>query len=313
MLAAHLTITQTTPANCQPMIPSVNPKIKHILLFLASLLAVLVGLAASPLYPEQPATASGSSWLHDLKTAQAIAHNPTKPIYVHVYADWCPNCKTLKKTVYPSAGIAPLLESYVKVEINGERDPDFASRYQIRGYPTLLFMDPNGYILSKVEGSLTHSRLKELLERNLKLANLEEQLLRQKTAQPDAAAPAFRLGVYYSEIDRHRQARELFLFVWRRPVNPENQPYRGDAIFNAAVSSMELGEYSAAAEQWSNYIDFKEVQDEDFASARLYRGISLVELGERKRAVEDLQYARNRLLSPAGKKIAERYLLRAQS
>ena len=73
------------------------------------------------------------------------------PVLVDFYAPWCGPCRRL----------APALEQTAKkfsekarvVKVNVDDEPELASRYQITGVPTLLFVK-DGQVVERVVGVL---------------------------------------------------------------------------------------------------------------------------------------------------------------
>lgn len=249
-------------------------------------LSLLVGflLFASPIM------ADNRRWTTSLPEALAEAKQLNRPIMVHVYADWCPSCKMMKREVYPAPMVSRELDHYVTASINGEKSPSLMDRFQIRGFPTLLFMDKNGALLDRVEGGMDAASLARLLRQDLQKAERESVVLSDLRRDPNSVMANFNAGVYYSELGDHTKARGYFVRSWRSPAaDPSGKKL--DSLYNAAVSSMELKDYPAAITYWSNYISAHPRQDLDYANARLYRGLSLKYTGEKKRAAEDLRYA----------------------
>ncbi|MCK5661320.1 MAG: thioredoxin family protein [Methanosarcinales archaeon] len=81
------------------------------------------------------------------------SNNSGKPIMVDVYADWCGWCKTLDEETYSDARVIELAtDSFISVKVNGDDDYDFAMKYGIRNYPTILFTDSEGNEIHRVIG-----------------------------------------------------------------------------------------------------------------------------------------------------------------
>ena len=82
-----------------------------------------------------------------------LAKASNKPIFLMVYADWCPHCKNLK-AVFNDAEIKKLSESMVMVRQNSESDDAgwLASRVGSFGsyVPRIFFLSPEGAVKPEI-------------------------------------------------------------------------------------------------------------------------------------------------------------------
>jgi thiol:disulfide interchange protein len=110
--------------------------------FLATLLATSL-----------PLLAQGTlNWEHDLAAAQKRALKEGKPLFVDIWAEWCPPCQHLKNNVFPSPDAQKALARYVPVSLMTEtkgRQPNpanmkIAAQFRVEAYPTLLILDGHG-------------------------------------------------------------------------------------------------------------------------------------------------------------------------
>lgn len=98
------------------------------------------------------------------------SNNSNKPMMVDVYADWCGWCKTLDEETYSDPRVIELaVDDFISVKVNGDYDSDFAMRYGIRSYPTILFLDPDGNELHRVIGFRNADRFLD----EMKIASLK--------------------------------------------------------------------------------------------------------------------------------------------
>jgi len=94
---------------------------------------------------------SGDEW----KEAKAMAIKTSKPIYIDFYTSWCPPCKKMDKTTFADSTISVLLnEQFIAIKMNGEKliNKEKVTNYDIKVYPTSVFLNSNGKLVSKEEG-----------------------------------------------------------------------------------------------------------------------------------------------------------------
>ncbi len=90
----------------------------------------------------------------DWKDLLADAKAQRKLIFVDVYADWCGPCKMLDRDVFSSKEVGKKFNSYF---INHKADAEkggsaIAARYNVRAYPTGLFINGDGELVHTVTG-----------------------------------------------------------------------------------------------------------------------------------------------------------------
>lgn len=95
----------------------------------------------------------------------AEAQKSDKKILVDVYTDWCGWCKRMDRDVYANNKVASYLtQQYVLVRVNAESSEELhykgktysemglAEEFKVTGYPTILFLDPNGNHITSLPG-----------------------------------------------------------------------------------------------------------------------------------------------------------------
>lgn len=94
--------------------------------------------------------------------AKAKAEN--KLIFMDAYTTWCGPCKMLQKKVFPDAALGTFFNKQfinIKVDMENGEGPSLAAKYPVRGYPTLMFIDPN--TLKVVNSVLGYREANQLL------------------------------------------------------------------------------------------------------------------------------------------------------
>lgn len=84
------------------------------------------------------------------KTALENAKNQGRPLFVMLYADWCPHCNQMKKEVFSDPAVMDFLnKNYVCVWKNVEKEEGITlkDKYNTKSLPTFLFIDPKTEIL----------------------------------------------------------------------------------------------------------------------------------------------------------------------
>ena len=98
----------------------------------------------------------------DLKTVLKQAERENKLVFVDIYTTWCLPCKMMNQDVFTHEPTADVInKSFISYKVNAEKDngPIMAFNYDVVTYPTLLFLDAQGNVLERKEGSAYHKEL----------------------------------------------------------------------------------------------------------------------------------------------------------
>ena len=94
---------------------------------------------------------------NDLDAAKEMALESKKLIFVDAYATWCGPCKWMSANIFTNDLVADYYnENFVNLKLNMEKGDgkDFAKKYSIRAYPTLVFIDGEGNVHHRKVGAL---------------------------------------------------------------------------------------------------------------------------------------------------------------
>lgn len=119
---------------------------------------------------------------HDKALASASASG--KPAVLVLYADWCQWCKKLFEESFIDPRIGTLNDRFVWIKVNSDRLKDYGTKYEQKGFPTIIFFNPDGTIAQKVEGYLDAAALREALrtligDRHDKVLPKQDEALRK--------------------------------------------------------------------------------------------------------------------------------------
>ena len=87
----------------------------------------------------------------------ALARREAAPrhalVVVDFYTDWCGWCRVLDRAVYPDPAVRRQLDRAVFLRLDAEREgAEAARRYRVDGFPTIVFIDPDGKEVGRIRG-----------------------------------------------------------------------------------------------------------------------------------------------------------------
>lgn len=91
------------------------------------------------------------SWDEVLK----LAKKENKMVFLDISASWCGPCKMLKANTFPNQEVGKFYNAnFINVAVDGEKGEGvtLARKYKISGYPSLLFINPEGKIIAQTAG-----------------------------------------------------------------------------------------------------------------------------------------------------------------
>lgn len=108
------------------------------------------------------ASAAGDAWMTDFEAAKEKAAAEQKPLMLEFTgSDWCPPCMMLNKEVFSKAAFQDYAaDALVLVKLDFPRSKPqadelkaqnraLAEQYKIRGFPTILFLTPEGAMIAQ--------------------------------------------------------------------------------------------------------------------------------------------------------------------
>jgi thiol:disulfide interchange protein len=136
------------------------------LLLLAAGITLVILVASGFTKANKTAESEGGIQFHKgtWSEALALAKKENKLVFLDISASWCGPCKKLKANTFTDAEVGKYYNStFINVELDGEKGEgiNLARKYGVRGYPTLLFINPNGEI---VQGTAGYHNAKQFLE-----------------------------------------------------------------------------------------------------------------------------------------------------
>lgn len=123
---------------------------------LKSIALVAIALLYIQATPPSISNSEGISFFQGTwEEALAKAEEENKVIFLDAYASWCGPCKLLKRNVFSDATVGEFYNSnFINVAMDMEKGegPKIASKYGVRAYPTLIYINGDGSIANKAVG-----------------------------------------------------------------------------------------------------------------------------------------------------------------
>lgn len=111
------------------------------------------------------AESGGISWFRDLGKASEVANKANQPMMIEFWADWCPACKVMEKSIYTDPQlIAAVNGKIVPVRIHFDLQKELAQKYNVPALPYIVFTDSNGTELMHHRGILDAEELTAVIK-----------------------------------------------------------------------------------------------------------------------------------------------------
>lgn len=206
-------------------------------LMLLSLLCACAGAQASPSTEGALKLGFGTDKQAALKQASA----EQKPLFAFFTTDWCSWCRRLEADVLGSPEFLAGSAGWVKLVIDAEKGDgvDWAKRFHVSGYPTLILLDPSGTEIDRQSGySPMPEFLKTFQDYQQGIGTLQA-LRTQLAAEPDNQALALRVAGKLAARGQGEEAKT----AWQAIQAADPQNLRGGA--DEAAGELALLEFKA--------------------------------------------------------------------
>lgn len=184
----------------------------------ATLLLLVMG--ASPVAAQSPEV----QWRADLSLDEALALAQAQGtlVMVDVYATWCGPCHMLDQQVFNQTQVTAVTDTMIALKIDAETSPGevLVERYHVVGYPTVLFLAPDGREIDRIFGFLEAEAFARTAQGYQEGQGTLEALEGQLSAEPDNLE--LRYDVFFRNVVRGRETRALRLAESIHHRDPRN-------------------------------------------------------------------------------------------
>ena len=183
------------------------------------------------------------AWRPELEAARKEAADGGLCTLLYFRADWCSPCRLMGQGTFLLPAVAQFINRhFVPVKIDdSEGRSEVSKRYEVRVYPSVLFLDPAGEPLHMVLGP----REPEPFYRIMKQVEEVPRLMERQHAHPDSLKANFALGNALATLNHLRRAAPYLEKA--AALDPENEAgRRSQARLILAVVPLEDGDSTQA-------------------------------------------------------------------
>jgi len=104
--------------------------------------------------PSEKPSKEEIKWVRNLREGLQLARMENKPVMIDMTADWCYYCKVLDKKTFPDKRVVEKSKDFVMIKFDATRQTpevrDILAKYEVTGFPTLVFVDTKGEVFQLV-------------------------------------------------------------------------------------------------------------------------------------------------------------------
>ncbi len=144
--------------------------IAYILLLLPALLLLGCKGSKKTTSTSKPAAKNSVNFVDSdtLSELLDLADRKNKLVFVDFYTDWCMPCKLMDQDVFTDKKVKAFFDkNFISYKVNAEKGNgvNLATVFEVRAYPTLLFLNEKGQVIEKKEGALYPTGLLDFAQR----------------------------------------------------------------------------------------------------------------------------------------------------
>jgi thioredoxin-related protein len=141
-------------------------------------------------------TVHAIAWLYDLRIALDRAGKEGKPVLVDFYTDRCGWCKKMDLDTYGDRSVNAIASDFICVKVDGARQRGLVKKYNIRAYPTTLFLNDKGAVIQRARGYIGPGRFNKIMRSVL--AEYSPRVKKGKKIEKARKSPFKLSGIFHS-------------------------------------------------------------------------------------------------------------------
>lgn len=146
---------------------------------------------------EQADTGAPIAWVQSLDEALKQAKAEKKPVMIEFYQSWQQWCKVLDERTLANPEIVALSNKFVCLRVDAEKSEALAQKYEVKSYPTVVYLNPAGELIHRVVGFVPAAPFKSEMTKIAKGREPEKEFQKLVRSDPREFRPLVLLGVGY--------------------------------------------------------------------------------------------------------------------
>jgi thiol-disulfide isomerase/thioredoxin len=185
--------------------------------------------------------AEGIAWSNNFEEAEKIAKETGKPLMLDFTAEWCSICRQMDRVFWTRAEVIELSKDFVNIKIDGEKFPQIADRFGVRGYPTVVFADAwnaarDNYMGFGRNGDRVIIDKAKHFPKSFSNLKAAGKLLEKNKSKVDGLMD-------FAEFYRENKLYILSVRIYREVLNIETKPAKREiAMLNSASDYLKIGQ-----------------------------------------------------------------------
>ena len=212
-------------------------------------------------------------WEKNLATAIKKAKSRNLPIMIDIYTDWCSWCEELDKNTYANKEVIETAKKMVSVKLNpetSEEGEEIARKYGVQGYPTILFINADGFVLENVGGYVEGEKFVPYMKNAIDKLSKINVIFSSKE-------PSLEKLDLYMESGNEAEATKIFNDLLSKKSIPEESMPK--YILGFGLIKAQQSDYEAANIYFDRII--KEYsKSEEVYMAHYYKAVGMILRGE---------------------------------